>query len=158
VNALLDRFAEAVRSADGSRLGALISPAHGLSINYFRDGQRANYSPDETFFIFESDYETPWGVHPASGESIRGSFRDVVLPDLDQVLGGEYQTACNEIVMGGSNYAYEWPSEYSSINYYSVFKPGTPGVDLDWRTWLVGVEYSRGRPYLFSLVHLFWEP
>jgi hypothetical protein len=41
-----------------------------------------------------------------------------------------------------------WPHEFTNINYYTL-QPGSPGVELDWRTWLVGLEHSQGTPYLF---------
>ncbi len=33
-----------------------------------------------------------------------------------------------------------------------------PGVDLDLRYWLVGVEYYQGQPYVFAMKHFAWEP
>ncbi|MBE3037249.1 MAG: hypothetical protein IMZ62_00315, partial [Chloroflexi bacterium] len=48
--------------------------------------------------------------------------------------------------------------EYANVNFYTVYKPGTPGVDLDFRYWLVGVEFVQGQPYVFALIHFAWEP
>ena len=155
---LLEQFIQAITGGDGAGLAALVSPTHGLNVNLFHSGNRASYSPDEALFAFDSTYETNWGAHPASGQPLKGAFRDMVQPDLLRVLQSQYETACNEIHLGSANYEYRWPVEYSNFNYYSLYKPGAPGNELDWRTWLVGVDYNGGRPFLVSLVQLFWEP
>jgi len=49
-----------------------------------------------------------------------------------------------------------WP--YPDIHYYAVVKPGTPGIDLDWKIWLVGFEYVNGQPYLYGANRYVWEP
>jgi hypothetical protein len=49
-----------------------------------------------------------------------------------------------------------WP--YAGIRYYNLYKPGTPGIELDYRTWLIGFEYIDGQPYLHSMVTVVWEP
>ena len=52
-----------------------------------------------------------------------------------------------------------WPLEYENINFYRVFVPGTEQYGgLDWRAWLVGVEYVSGKPYLFAMTNFEWEP
>ena len=158
VSTLLSNLDQAVTRRDGNLLASLVSPAHGLNLTYFRTGNTANYSPEETKWVFESTYETNWGTHPASGMLVKGSFHEVVLPDLLDVLNSNYQANCNNPSLGGSSYLFQWPYEYRNINFYSLYKAGSPGVALDWRTWLVGVEYFQKQPYLFSLLHLFWEP
>ena len=48
-----------------------------------------------------------------------------------------------------------WP--YTNIHYYNLYKPATD-QQLDFRTWLIGVEYINGQPYLHSMVSIVWEP
>jgi hypothetical protein len=48
-----------------------------------------------------------------------------------------------------------WP--YTNIHYYNLYKPATD-QQLDFRTWLIGVEYVNGQPYLHSMVSIVWEP
>ena len=158
VNLLLDRLVEAMNRQDGELFASLVSPAHGLSLTYLRTGNTANYSVEEARWLFKSTYVTNWGTHPASGQEVKATFRDEVLPQLLEVLSGGFARGCNELLLGASNYIFEWPFEYRHINFYSLHKPGSTGVELDWRTWLVGVEYVDGQPYLFALIHLFWEP
>ncbi|HCB01753.1 MAG TPA: hypothetical protein DEP19_05165 [Anaerolineae bacterium] len=51
------------------------------------------------------------------------------------------------------------PAEYTNINFYTIYKPGTEQYGgLDWRAWIVGVEYVGGKPTLFALIHFQWEP
>jgi hypothetical protein len=155
---LLAVFDQALNNKDGQALASLVSPTHGLRLTYLRTGHTAEYSPAEARWLFESTYVMDWGIHPASGMDIKGTFHETVLPDLLDVMNSAYTTACDAPDLGGGNYTYQWPDIYRNINYLALQKPGTPGVELDWRTWLAGIEYVGGKPYLFSLVHLFWEP
>jgi hypothetical protein len=158
VKILLERFEEAITNRDGRLLSSLVSPAHDFNVTYLHTGNTAGYSREEARWVFDSTYQMNWGTHPASGQQVKGSFQEKVLPDLQDVLNTKYQKVCNSLTTGGKSYAFEWPAMYRNINYYSLYKPGPPGQELAWRTWLVGVEYVDHQPYLFSLMHLFWEP
>lgn len=158
VSALLDQFTQAMTNRDGKLLSSLIGPYHDLSVMYFRTGNKAGYSRAEAGWLFNSTYPMNWGMHPASGLPVSGSFQDKVLPDLLDVLNNPHQTLCNNPATGGKSYTFEWPPMYRNINFYALYKPGPAGQELAWRTWLVGVEYVQGQPYLFALMHLFWEP
>lgn len=149
---------QALIDRNGALLSSLVSPAHGLEVSYLHNGNHAHYSPEEAGWLFQSDYVMDWGLHPASGLPVKGAFRETVLPDLLDVLAADFQLQCNRPDLGGGNYTYVWPERYHNINYLVLHRPGTPGAELDWRTWIAGVEYVQGRPYLFALVHLFWEP
>ncbi len=156
--ALLVELGNALRQRDGIQLARLVSPIHGLDITYLRTGNTANYTSDEARWVFESDYQTNWGVHPASGKPIQDTFQNTVLPDLLDVLDSSYTTTCNNPTLDAGNYTYQWPARYRNFNVSSLHKPGPPSNELSWRTWLAGIEYVNGQPYLFALVHLFWEP
>jgi len=159
VTTLLANFKTALTKQDGALLAALVSPAHGLNVTYLRTGKTITYTPALARWVFTSTYAANWGTHPASGLEVKGSFHQEVLPKiLDVVSNPNTSATCNNPATGPKNYQFYWPFQYGNINYYALLKPGTPGVDLDWRTWLVGVEYVNGQPYLFSLLQLFWEP
>jgi hypothetical protein len=158
VTRLLEDFRRALAEQDGALLSALVSPVHGLDLAYFHNGNTANYSPQEAAWVFQSDYRVDWGAHPASGLEVNGTFRDTALPDLLDVLNAQYQTRCDGAGLDGGNYTYLWPERYRNISFLALHKPGPPENELAWRTWVAGVEYLQGRPYLFALVHLFWEP
>lgn len=159
VTALLANFKTALAKQDGALLSSLVSPTHGMSVTYLRTGKTITYTPALARWLFTSTYVANWGTHPASGLEVKGSFHVEVLPKIQDVLNNPNTTAnCNNPATGPKSYQFSWPFPYGNINYYALLKPGTPGIDLDWRTWLVGVEYVNGQPYLFALLHLFWEP
>lgn len=155
---LIVRLRQALIDGDGGLLSSLVSPAHGLDLTYLRTGNTANYTSEEASWVFQSDYDMDWGTHPASGLKVVGTFQETALPDLLDVLAETFQTRCNSTDLGGGNYTYAWPARYRNINYLVLHKPGLPGNELSWRTWIAGIEYVDGRPYLFALAHLFWEP
>jgi len=159
VTTLLNNLGTAVNTTDGELFMALISPAHGLDVTYIRNGTTANYSPEEAGWVFQSTYEVDWGAAAGSGESVTGTFPEIVLPGLQDVFKN-LNTFCNQIKLGGATYEAEWPPKYANLNFYSLHNPGNdPSFDgLDWRTWLAGVEYVDGKPYLFSLSNNQWEP
>jgi hypothetical protein len=158
VSTLLTDFKTAMTSKDGNLLVSLVSPTHGMFLTYLRTGRTIHYTPDKVRRIFTDNYRKNWGIQPTSGLPVWGSFRKDVLPTILDVLNSNYTQNCNTPSIGSSGYQFQWPFKYQNINYYALYKPGTSGTDLDWRTWLVGVEYVNGRPYILNLLHLFWEP
>jgi len=159
VKSLLQGLENAVTALDGKLMMTLVSPAHGLDVGYIRDGTVVNYSVEEASWIFDSTYIVEWGIGAGNGELLSGTFPEVVLPPLQNVFK-KMTLSCNEIGLGGATYEVEWPIEYTNINFYSLHNPGNDPTyeGLDWQTWLVGVEYVDGKPYLFSLLHYQWEP
>ena len=159
VTSLLGNLEMAVNTMDGKLLQPLISPAHGMDVVFIRLGTAANYSPEEAAWAFQSTYEVNWGTGHGSGEPVKGTFPELVLPALQETFKNETLT-CNEVKLGGATYEVEWPSEYTNLNFYSIHNPGNdPSYSgLDWRTWLAGIEYVDGQPYLFALLHYQWEP
>ncbi len=159
VTDLLEAFRVAAINADGARLAELVSPLHGLDVRYWHHGTVAHYSRSEVRSIFRSNTDTNWGADPGSGQDTVGTFRQVVFPKLQDGLGGSPKLNCSIPQYGGATYTVAWPPEYANINFYSLYKPGSDAFgNLDWRTWLVGIEYVDGQPYLFALVHFQWEP
>lgn len=159
VTALLSNLDTAVNTTDGELFKSLVSPAHGVDVVYIRAGTVANYSPEEAGWVFQSTYSVNWGAAAGSGEPVSGTFPEIVLPALQDVFKNESLT-CNQIVLGGATYVVEWPVKYANLNFYSLHNPGNDPAygGLDWRTWLVGVEYVEGTPFLFALLNYQWEP
>ena len=158
VTTFLQSFKAAILSSNGASFASLVSPSHGLDVRYFRYVAPVNYDQEHAKFVFDSTYVINWGPQPGSGEDLKGSFHDVIIPSLQAVLGAASTTyVCNQIKTGGASYNVEWL--YPNINYYSIFFPGTDAYGgLDWETWLTGVHYVQGKPYLYALIHLDWEP
>jgi hypothetical protein len=51
------------------------------------------------------------------------------------------------------------PPEYIGFNYYSVYRTAVDDEDnpFDWGSWVIGIEYWDGLPYLVYLIHYEWE-
>jgi hypothetical protein len=159
IPALFNALKSALNAADGKALAALVSPLHGLDVRFYRQGTNANYSPDEASWVFQSDYVVNWGAAPGSGLDTLGTFREVPLPKLLEVLNAPYQSFCNDPTSSGPFSVSPWPDEYRNINFLALHKPGAEQYGgLDFRTWLAGVEYVGVKPYLFALIFFQWEP
>lgn len=157
VSTLLTNLGTALKNSDGAAFAALVSPKHGVDMRLANGDNPVNFSQTGVNSIFSSSSTYNWGAAPGSGQNVNGTFKDVMLPKLVEVYNSSYQLTCNDTSKVGS-ISGPWPNSYTSINFYSVYKPATPGVDLDWRDFLVGIEYVNGQPYLFSLINFQWEP
>lgn len=156
VTALIDSLKRAVLNADGPLLESLVSPSSGLDVRWVRYGTVVNYQPSQARFLFETTYEVDWGAQPGSGEPKVGAFHDVIVPDLERLFNQSYTLHCNELEYGGATYEVSWP--YSK-GFYSIYFPGTAANgNMDWHTWVAGIEYVNGKPYLYALTQFFWEP
>jgi len=156
VTALIDSLKSAVLKSDGPLLSSLVSPTRGMDVAYFRDGTVITYDPEHAKFLFETTFEVDWGAEPGSGAAKKGSFHDVVVPELVKAFNQPYTLHCNELKHGGATYELEWPYQGG---FYSVYFPGTEANGfLDWHTWAVGIEHVNGKPYIYALMQFFWEP
>jgi hypothetical protein len=156
VTAMIDSFKKAILTSDGPLLSSLVSPSRGMDVAYYRDGTVITYQPEHAKFLFETTFEVDWGTEPGSGALKRGSFHDVVVPELVRIFNQPYTLHCNELKHGGATYEPVW--EYQS-EFYSIYFPGTPeNGNMDWHTWVMGIEYVSGKPYVYALMQFFWEP
>jgi hypothetical protein len=156
VPVLIDSFKSAVLTSDGMLLSSLVSPARGMDVAYFRDGTVITYLQEHAKFLFETTFEVDWGAEPGSGAQKTGSFHDVVVPELVTAFNQPYTLHCNELKHGGATYELDWPYEGE---FYSIYFPGTEANgNLDWHTWVMGIEYVAGKPYVYALMQFFWEP
>jgi len=156
VTPMIDSFKSAILTSDGPLLSSLVSPSRGMDVAFFRDGTVITYKPEHAKFLFETTFEVDWGAEPGSGAAKRGSFHDVVVPELARIFNQPYTLHCNELKHGGATYELAWP--YQS-EFYSIHFPGTQANgNLDWQTWVMGIEYVSGKPYVYALIQFFWEP
>ncbi len=154
--ALIDSFKKAVLNSDGPLLSSLISPTRGMDVAFFRDGTVITYDQEHAKFLFETTFEVDWGAEPGSGAAKKGSFHDVVVPELVKAFNQPYTLHCNELKHGGATYELQWPYRGE---YYAVYFPGTEANgNMDWHTWVMGIEHVNGKPYIYALLHFFWEP
>jgi len=155
--AVINNLKTILQTSNGPQLAALVSPAHGMAARYFRNGTVVDYDQAHSKFLFETTYAVDWGAAPGSGQHKIGAFHDTIIPALREVFDKDYTLTCDEVKVGAASYQAAWP--YPGINYYSVYYPGTAANgNLDWRTWLVGMQYVNGKPYLYAIVPFTWEP
>jgi hypothetical protein len=155
--ALINSFKNALQTANGDLLASLVSPTHGMEVRLYRTGRVVSYDQAHAKFLFDSTFSVDWGLAPASGLATKGSFHEVILPVLLNLFSKNYTLSCNQIQVGGTTYKAAWP--YTGINFYSAYYPGTqPSGSLDWLTWLFGMQYDNGKPYLYAIMHFEWEP
>lgn len=156
VVALIDSLKTAVLNSDGPLLASLVSPTNGMDVRWVRYGMVVNYDASQAKFLFDTTFEVDWGVQPGSGEPKVGAFHDVIVPDLQRLFNQTYTLHCNELKHGGATYELSWPYDK---DFYSIYFPGTAANgNLDWHTWVAGIEYVNGKPYLYALTQFFWEP
>jgi hypothetical protein len=151
---LLDALRTSIAAGDAQGLQALVSPRRGLTIRFDWWNPEVSYRPSEVLTLMGSDTSVTWGTQQAGGE-ITGSFKEIVLPRLNEIAAGDIQLGCNEILIGPALRDIRWPAEYSTLNYYALYRPAeATESQYSWRTWLVGVEYIDNQPYVSHLVQL----
>ena len=156
VTALIDSFKSAVLNSNGPLFGSLVSPSRGMDVAFFRDGTVITYDQEHAKFLFETTFQVDWGAEPGSGAAKKGSFHDVVVPELVKAFNQPYELHCNELSHGGATYELKWPYQGE---FYSIYFPGTAANgNMDWHNWVMGIEYVNGKPYVYALMQFFWEP
>lgn len=153
---LINKFKTALQTSNGTLLASLVSPTHGMDARLYRDGRIVNYDQTHAKFLFESTYSVDWGPAPGSGMETMGSWHQVFVPDLLDVFTKNYTLSCNQVQVGGATYQAAWP--YTGVNFYSVYFPGSSSGGNDWHTWLLGMHYRGGKPYLYAIMQFKWEP
>lgn len=157
VTALLERFRRAVAEEDGKALLELVHPDRGLRVrlNWWNEEVRFDGPDMQTIFNAQKKYD--WGMNEGSGESIRGSFSEIVMPFLERDLLGASEQRCDEGLFGPTAGLTNLPEGYAPVRFYSLHRPAPAEQELDWGTWVIGVERWEGRYYVSYLVHYRWE-
>lgn len=122
-------------TANGELLSSLVDP-NGMEVRYYRNGRIITYTPAQAKFLFETTYQVDWGADPASGIEKKGSFHDVIVPEMVKIFNQSYTLHCNEIKHGGASYDVTW---LYNKDFYSIYYAGTEANGhLDWHTWVLG--------------------
>ena len=158
VTELLSRLQTALAERDGRALDELVHPDRGLRL-------RLNWWNEEVIIrgnndvrqLFRADERHNWGTNEGSGEAIRGSFSEVMMPLLERDLLAATQWGCDEGLFGGTAGLTILPEGYEAVRFYSAHRPAPAEQELDWGTWLIGIERWEGQYYLSYLVHYLWE-
>jgi len=160
ITRLLGSFVNAVNTRDGAALAPLVSPTHGLTVRLNWWNPAVNFrTQNQIASIFNDPTSHDWGIQDGSGMAIQGAFKDEILPWLDDVFSANFSQHCNDLENGsGSSAGFKnWPFEYQNINYVALYRAAQPGDELNWRTWVVGITYHQGQPYIAILVQYHWE-
>ena len=150
---LLQSFAQAIDNRNGLALVSLISARRGLVIRHDWWNPEvilpASFIPE----VFVSPAEWEWGMERVGEMPIQGTFPAVMLPLVDDVLGGDPEVTCNSLRAGTTAETVRWPGEYTNLNFYAYYRPDRQlGTGFSWRTCAIGIEYVDGRPYVAVLV------
>jgi hypothetical protein len=151
---LISAAADAFQREDGTLLAKLVNPRRGLLIQHEWWNDEVEFPPGEIEGIFTARHEYSWGKQRGGRFEVTGTFGEVILPLVDDVLTHSPRVSCGELQIGVSSIEPRWPAEYSNLNYYLFFKPAPQGGNrYSWRAWAFGVEYIQDIPYITTLVH-----
>ncbi len=162
VLAAVEGFMNAMRSQNGEELAYWVHPEKGLVIRHDWWNPEVAFSQIETASLFSNPQQYNWGIQDGSGLPISGTFQEIVLPGLLDVFNREYTRQCNTLeyglATGNTTGKPQIPTEFTGEGYFALYRPAPAGVEMDWRTWAVGVEYGAdGLPYISYLVQYRWE-
>jgi uncharacterized protein YgiM (DUF1202 family) len=158
VTKLVADLETAVLAQDGTLLAQLIHPERGLRIHYTWWNPAVSISQADARNIFTSAAGYDWGYQDGSGLPITGTFKDNILPLLQEDLVLATQFGCDEIIHGGTAGFVRLPDGYDAIHIYSLHRPGTDEfAGMNWGTWAVGIEQWQGAYYVSFLIHFQWE-
>lgn len=158
VTKLVADLETAVLTQDGNLLAQLIHPERGLRIHHAWWNPEVSISQTDARNIFTSAAGYDWGIQDGSGLPITGSFKDNILPLLQEDLVLATEFGCDEIIHGGTAGIVRLPDGYDAVHIYSLHRPGTDEfAGMNWGTWAVGIEQWQGTYYVSFLVHFQWE-
>ena len=154
VPALIEQLKGSINQSNGDLLSGIVSPVHGVDVRLWAYASPINFNQATARTVFGDTNAYNWGSGP-SGQPDVGAFSQVIQPKLQEVLNApNMETNCDNLT---NVFPLSTPWPYTNIHYYNLYKPATD-QQLDFRTWLIGVEYINGQPYLHSMVSIVWEP
>jgi hypothetical protein len=152
---LIDQLKGSMNQSNGDMFSYLVGPVYGLDVRLWAYQPAVNFNAYTARSVFTSTNSYTWGTGPSLITDV-GSFKDVIQPKLLDVLNApNMETYCDSL---DKVYPLANPWPYPNVRFYNLYKPGTPGIVLDFRTWLIGFEYINDQPYLHSMVTIVWEP
>jgi uncharacterized protein YraI len=152
---LLDTFV--AEMSNPTTLSQSINADRGLRVHLSWWNPEVWITNAELTNAFTSPATADWGVADGTGDPLVGTFNQMVLPKIERDLTTATQIGCNEILHGGTAGYVKLPDEYAGINYYSLHRPPTAGNELDWGTWVIGIEKWDGAYFVSFMVHYQWE-
>ncbi|HJS17134.1 MAG TPA: NBR1-Ig-like domain-containing protein [Anaerolineales bacterium] len=155
IPALIEQLKGSMNQSNGDLFSALVSPVHGVNVNLWAYQPPVSFNTTTSRNVFTSTEVYDWGAGPR-GEPDLGTFAQIIQPKMQEVFNApNMETYCDNLT---NVYPLTVPWPYTNVRYYNLYKPGTPGTELDFRTWLIGFEYINGQPTLYAMVTIPWEP
>jgi len=155
IPALIEQLKGSMNQSNGDLFAGLASIKSGIDVRLWAYQPAVNFTAASARNVFTDTNVYNWGTGPR-GEPDFGTFAQIIQPRLQEVLNApNMETYCDTLT---KVFPLADPWRYPNIRYYNLYKPGTPGTDLDFRTWLIGFEYLGGQPYLYAMVNIVWEP
>lgn len=154
---LFKLLGKALLVKDGDLLASLVHPEDGLSIFFQREEVEVTLTRAEVRNILGSTQSKFWGTQPGSGLPQEGTFVDIVLPRLQDVLQADYGAHCNVLATGGTTYIPALPTAFVGSPFYSLYRVAPADMDMDWRTWVAVIDYYQGKPFIRALIKYDWE-
>jgi photosystem II stability/assembly factor-like uncharacterized protein len=154
VASLIEQLKASVNQSDGGLLSQLVSPPHGMNVHLWAYADPVSYTAGQAAGAYTNTEIFNWGAGPR-GEPDYGTFKDIIQPKLLETLNApNLETYCDSL---DKVYPLSQPWPYAGVHYYNLYKPAS-GETFDFRTWLIGIEYYQGQPYIYGMVNIVWEP
>jgi len=155
---VVELLLQAIDTEDGALLAGLVEEGRHLRIRRHWWNPEAILDSKIITEIFTSTQSIDWGTADGSGDAIVGTFDDAIKPLLEKNLIGATEIGCGAILHGGTAGIVKLPNAYEGISFYSLYRPAGPDeFEMDWGTWVVGIETWEGVYRLTFLVHYEWE-
>jgi hypothetical protein len=153
---LIEQLKGSMNQSNGDMFAGLVSIKSGVSVQLWPNQPAVNFNRTTAPGVFTSTQSYDWGTGDGQGgPSVVGTFVERVQPKLLEVFNAaNMATYCDDLT-NVFNPSHAWPYG-PNLHYYNLYKPGT--TTFDFRTWLIGIEYLNGRPYLHSLISVTWGP
>jgi len=152
---LIEKLKISMNQSDGLLFSQQISREHGVVTHLWAYQPGVHITSEQAVGAFVSTDIYNWGSGP-SGMNDLGTFKDVIQPRMLDVLNApNMETYCDSL---DKVYPLFKPWPYTGLRFYNLYKPATAGIEFDFRTWLIGIEYYKGEPYIYGMVNIVWEP
>ncbi|MCA9602732.1 MAG: hypothetical protein R3A78_12845 [Polyangiales bacterium] len=149
---VFEAFSSAMTSSLPDEFQSVVSPRHGLWLVLTPDGTDGHEVHLDNVGSWDALLETnfDWGTNPQNGAAVSGTFAELGLPELTDVLldGGDLR--CNRFPQGAGNFLVGIPHGLENLNFFTV----STRYDGAWLSWLVGFDVVGHAPYVTYVARL----
>jgi hypothetical protein len=112
---VLDNSLRSIQAQDGDLLAQIINPRRGLVIRHDWWNPEVIVPADSVSGIFDDRSEMEWGLMSGSEFKIQGSFKEIILPLLEDTILNSPVVVCGEVPSGTTSRQNLWPTEYTHL-------------------------------------------